>query len=76
MFAQTSLSVSDENWNSRVSEAGGLLAMYFWYFDPVGRDLVLSGLEIDLSIADEIMQSSLKNIFNVSKLQRQVSYRG
>ena len=67
MFTQTFLSVavSDENWNSRVSEAGGLLAMYFWYFDPVGRDLVLSGLDIDLSIADEIMQSSLKDIFNV-----------
>jgi hypothetical protein len=38
--------------------------MYFWYFDPVGRDLVLSGLEIDLSIAAAIMQSSLKEIFN------------
>jgi hypothetical protein len=34
-------------------------------FDPVGRDLVLRGLEVDLPIADEIMQSSLEHILHM-----------
>jgi hypothetical protein len=33
--------------------------------NPIGRDLVLRGREIDLPVADQIMQSYLEHIFNV-----------
>src|SRR6516225_6643828 len=51
-------------------------------FDPMGRDLMLSGLEVDLPIADQIMQSYLEHIFHMRVpggcmvgLRPEVSYR-